>query len=108
MTESDIQTAIRIRASELGITLFRNNTGKVQGKDGRWHVFGLCVGSSDLIGYRTIKITQEHLGMEIAQFTAVEIKTKTGRVRPDQERFLDTVRASGGFSLIARQPEDLT
>ncbi len=37
--------------------IFRNNTGAVTTADGRFITFGLCKGSSDLIGWTEIEIT---------------------------------------------------
>ena len=108
MTEADIQTAIRIRASQLNITLFRNNVGEsIDAKSGRRIRYGLCRGSSDLIGWTPVTITADHVGSVIAQFTAIEVKTPTGRVRPEQQQFIAVVSAAGGRALIARSPEDI-
>jgi len=63
---------------------------------------GLCVGSSDLIGYRRIEIA----GQRVAQFVAIEVKAPRGRARQGQGQFLDQIRAAGGCSAIARSVED--
>jgi ribosomal protein S19 len=49
-----------------------------------------------LIGYRKVTVTPEMVGQEIAQFAAVEVKTARGRVRPEQQRFIEHVRGAGG------------
>lgn len=109
MTESDIQTQVRIRASELGLVLFRNNVGEcTDSKTGRRVKFGLCTGSSDLIGWTPVTITPEHIGQTVAVFTAVEVKTPTGRVSPAQKNFIERCQASGAIGIIARQPGDIT
>lgn len=63
-------------------------------------------GGSDLIGFTPIVVTQAMVGMKIAVFTAVEVKTATGRPSPDQLRFVTYVKENGGYSGIARSPED--
>ena len=59
-------------------------------------------GGSDLIGYRRVRVTPEMVGQEIAQFAAVEVKTPRGRVRPEQQQFIEHIRSAGGIAGIAR------
>lgn len=84
-----------IALSESGCLIWRNNTGILKDKTGRPIKFGLCKGSSDLIG-----LTPS------GQFLAVECKTATGRFRPEQTAFIDAVRKKGGRAGIARSVED--
>lgn len=108
MRESDIQNAIMIALSEAGCTVWRNNVGTGwQGRMSRTRMgsvllddprplhAGLCVGSSDIIG-----ITAD------GRFLAVEVKTKTGRVSDEQQRFIDAVRRKGGVAGVARSVEE--
>jgi hypothetical protein len=105
----------RIRAAHAGRgVLFRNNVGTAyQGQMGsingdrvllypRFVEFGLCKGSSDLIGWTEITITPDMVGKRIAVFTAVEVKTKTGRVSDEQKRFIKNVNDAGGIAKIER------
>ena len=55
-------------------------------------------GMSDLTGW-----TQRD---GVAVFTAIEVKTETGRVTPEQVAFLETVRRAGGIAGVARSVED--
>ena len=64
--------------------------------------FGLCEGSGDLIGYRQVVITEAMVGTKIAVFTSCEVKTETGRVRPEQENWLAHISGAGGIAFIAR------
>ena len=107
MKEKDIQTLIRIEASRCGLTVFRNNVGQGYTVDGAPIKFGLCPGSSDLVGWETVTITSAMVGRSIAVFTALEVKTATGRIRSDQQRFIDIVRQSGGYAAVVRSPEDI-
>lgn len=75
-------------------------------KKAEWIRYGLCVGSSDLIGFRTLKITPDMVGKEIAQFVAVEVKSKRGRVSQEQKAFLALVEEMGGRAGVARSLSD--
>jgi hypothetical protein len=39
-------------------------------------------------------------------FTSIEVKTRTGKLRPEQEQWLKVVRAAGGIAGVARSVED--
>lgn len=88
------------------VRLFRNNVGTCKAADGRFVRFGLCTGSSDLIGLKSVVITPDMVGQRVAVFCAVEVKTPKGRVTEEQQRFLDFVKRSGGIAGVARSPED--
>ena len=108
MTESEIQAAVmRKLGSRPDTRIFRNHTGSVQDRHGRWHTFGLAKGSADLIGWQSIEITADMVGQRIAQFLSVEVKTPTGRVRPEQEAWARTVNAHGGRAVVVRSADDL-
>jgi hypothetical protein len=68
--------------------------------------YGLQPGSSDLIGWRTVTITPEMVGQQVAVFTSIEVKTPTGRVKPEQQQWLDAVLSAGGIAGVARSVED--
>ena len=106
MTEQSIQQHIRISCSTGNTRLFRNNTGTLRDQHGRPVSFGLARGSSDLIGYRTVTITPDMVGQQVAVFTSVEVKTPTGRIRPEQRAWMETVQAAGGIAGVARSVED--
>ncbi len=96
--EHDIQTAIRKVLARLpDLILWRNNTGatRVQNRIIR---FGLCVGSSDLVGILA----------PAGRLVALEVKSSAGRTTPAQEVFLALVRKHGGFAAVVRSvPEAL-
>lgn len=119
-TEAHIQAACRLAIGrEPHVRLFRNNVGEA------WHgrvanrstdaltllrptriVYGLCDGSSDLIGWTTVTITPEMVGQRVAVFTAGEVKRPGVTVPAHQERFLDAVRAAGGRAGVIRSAAD--
>jgi hypothetical protein len=106
VTEQQIQQHIRLTCSTGATRLFRNNTGTLRDQHGRPVSFGLARGSADLIGWRTVTITPEMVGQQVAVFTSIEVKTATGRVRPEQQQWLDAVQAAGGIAGVARSVAD--
>jgi len=105
-SEQTIQQHIRLACSSGNCRLFRNNTGTLKDANGRPVQFGLCKGSADLIGWTTRTITPDMVGQQVAVFTSIEVKTPTGRIRPEQQAWLDTVQAAGGIAGVARSVED--
>ena len=105
-SEQSIQQHIRLTCSTGATRLFRNNTGTLRDQHGRPVSFGLCKGSADLIGWRTVMITPEMVGQQVAVFTSIEVKTPAGRVKPEQQQWLDAVQAAGGIAGVARSVED--
>lgn len=89
---------------KLGARLYRNNVGKLQDKRGQWVAYGLCPGSSDLIGWHTVTISPDMVGSQVAVFVAVEVKTtdRRSQVTDEQERFLQVVTQAGGMAFVAR------
>ena len=85
---------------------WRNNTGQLPDANGRPIKFGLCVGSSDIIGVAPVTITQEMVGQTLALFLAVECKTAIGQPTDAQLRFIKAVNAKGGRAGIARCADD--
>ena len=105
-SEQTIQQHIRIACSKGDTRLFRNNTGTLRDQHGRPVQFGLCKGSADLIGWTSRTITPEMVGQQVAIFTSIEVKTPTGRVRPEQKTWLDAVAKAGGIAAVARSVAD--
>ncbi len=86
--------------------LFRNNVGTATTSTGSVVKFGLCPGSSDLIGWTTIQITPEMVGRSVAVFTAIEVKSATGRASKKQKNFIKRIHDCGGIAGIARSLDD--
>ncbi len=105
-TETALLTRLLLRCSQLGARIFRNNVGRLKDARGRVVTYGLCVGSSDLIGYVPVVIGPEHVGRTLAVFVAIEAKSATGRLRPEQQAFLRVVQGHGGLACVARSVED--
>lgn len=118
MSEHRIQNEIRLAISGKA-TLFRNNVGTAwigdtsKLKDGsvlirnpRVFHAGLCEGSSDLIGWRSLTITPDMVGQTVAVFAALEVKSKTGRATAGQKNFCARVKEAGGFAGIVKSPDE--
>jgi len=94
-SEANVLGDVMIALSKAGATVWRQNTGALQDKSGRLVRYGLCVGSSDVIGI-----------CPDGRFLAIEVKAQGGRVTPEQVKFLDAVKAKGGRAGVARCVED--
>lgn len=106
MSEQQTQQQIRLELSRGPVRLWRNNTGALRDQRGQLVRYGLCEGSSDLIGYRTITVTPDMVGQKVAVFTAIEVKAPRGRTTPQQEAFLALVTEAGGLAGVARSTSD--
>ena len=106
--ETILQQNIRLAlGTKSNLRLFRNETGKLPDpRTGRYIQFGLAKGSSDLIGFKTVKVTPDMVGQEIAQFVSLEIKTETGKLTKMQHNWLQKVKTSGGIVGVARTVKD--
>ena len=127
MGERDIQNSILLQCSRGDTRLFRNNValgwagdaqqirhaGAVQVRPGDVVIrsarplhAGLCKGSSDLIGWRSVEITPYMVGQRVAGCAGVEGEAETGRQSPAQKQFIAQVRAAGGIAGIARSADE--
>lgn len=96
----------KVTAGNLRATAQSLRPGDVVIRSGRPLHAGLCIGSSDLVGYRSEIVTSQMVGSRVAVFAAVEVKSSTGRPTAQQTRFLDHIRNAGGRSGIARSIDD--
>ena len=101
--ETTLQNEIRMALSKVGVTNWRNNTGALRDKDGRLVRYGLCTGSSDIIGIKPVKITEDMVGQVIGQFVAIEVKTPGKHPTEAQKKFLKAVRRAGGVGEVIRR-----
>jgi len=131
--ETSLVKNFMMRASKLGSRLFRNNVGMGWAPAGRasnivavkrnqlvqchpgdvvvrkarpLHA-GLAKGSSDLIGWTPVVVTEDMVGKTIALFTAGEVKTEKGRATDEQKNFIETVKRHGGLADVIRTEDDL-
>ena len=106
--ETKIQQQIRLGlGTRPDLRLFRNQVGQLPDpRTGRPVQFGLAKGSADLVGWKTVTVTPDMLGQQIAVFTSIEVKTPNGRLSGPQRNWLHTVQTAGGIAGVARSPED--
>ena len=100
---------IRLALSRAGAVVWRNNVGLAwYGKNREIPVkYGLCNGSSDLIGFIPVLITPEMVGRTIAAFVAIECKKPAGSRRTDEQKnFVRVVHGAGGMAGFARTAEE--
>lgn len=103
---------LRIFGNETGQGWVGKPVGPVNGRgimlqNARRIRFGLCPGSSDLIGIQSVVITPAMVGRTVGVFLAAECKAGTGRASADQRAFLDMVRDRGGIAVVARSADDV-
>ena len=103
--ELAVQNAIRLEHGAGPARLWRNNTGALKDATGRLVRYGLCPGSSDLIGLRQVTITPDMVGQRLAVFAAVEVKDR-GRPTEQQAAFLNLIQQAGGLAGVARSVAD--
>lgn len=106
MSETRLVREVLLHGSRLGSKLFRNNVGRLRAENGQWVAYGLCVGSSDVIGWTSIVVTPEMVGRTLAVFTAFECKVGRRVTTTEQGAFLSAVKAQGGIAAVVRQLAD--
>jgi hypothetical protein len=121
VTESTLYPLLQLAASEAGARLWRQNVGTAwrgevtRNRDGSILIrrpmivhFGLATGSADLIGWAPHRVTEADVGRTLAVFLSVEAKAAKGRMRAEQQAWLDAVKAAGGIGIVARSVDDFT
>lgn len=68
---------------------------------------GLIKGSGDLIGWTPLLIREEHIGQTVAVFMSLEIKTRTGRMTPEQNTWLRAINLAGGVGRVITQDDSV-
>lgn len=107
--ETVLQNRIRLAVSSRcgDVTMFRNHTGALRDlRTGQMVRFGLAPGSPDLVGWKSVVVTEEMVGQRLAIFCGLEVKIPSGRVREDQVKFLDRLRSAGGVAAVVRSEEE--
>lgn len=95
MKEIDVQNSIRLALNPYAI-VFRANVGSFQTADGRTITTGLPKGFSDLFGFRKSD----------GKIFFIEVKNERGRLRKEQEHFLNAMKDHGVIAGVARSPEE--
>lgn len=84
-TEAELTSAIRALLKNVGVFAWKQWQGPMSQPRG----------VSDIIGVFN------------GRFLAIEVKAAGGRVTPEQERFIETVRRHGGIAFVARSIDDV-
>lgn len=101
--ESDLLNDARIEyAGDNTVRMFRNNVGMLCDKYGNVVRYGLCTGSSDLIGFKSVQITPSMVGHWLAVFVAAEAKAPKAYPSQQQRDFIRTVLELGGRAGVFR------
>ena len=82
------------------------SAGDVVISDARPFQTGVPKGFPDLAGWTVKTVTQDMVGSDVAIFTGIEVKSKTGRLAPHQKAIIDIIDKSGGISGVARSVEE--
>ena len=94
--ETALMNSIMLALSQAGFMVFRNNCGAWKDPSGRVIRYGVGgKGGSDLLV----------IGKD-GVFCAIEVKTTTGRIRPEQLTFIAAVQKAGGRAGVARSVQD--
>ncbi len=111
-SEQAVQQRVRLKSSQQGRRMWRNNVGAVTAEDGRHIRFGLAnesapqnkiLKSSDLIGVTPVVITPEMVGQTVGVFTAFEIKREAWHFTNSEREqaqlaFINLVNSLGGIA----------
>ena len=89
-------------------TFYSNPCGGVRTASGGFMHFGVGrPGGSDRIGYESIVITPEMVGLRVAVFAVVELKRpKGGVLSPEQLEFLQRTADDGGIAIVTSNPQE--
>lgn len=78
------------------VLLWRNNTGRLQDRTGRWVQYGLGLGSPDLVG----------ILRPSGQLLAVEVKMPGKKPESHQEAWHRAARDAGAIVIVAHSVEE--
>lgn len=95
MKEIDVQNSIRLALNPYAV-VFRANVGSFKTTDGRTVTTGLPKGFSDLFGFRKLD----------GKIFFIEVKNERGRLRKEQEHFINTMKQQGAIAGVARSAEE--
>ncbi len=118
MSESAVQSRVRLDAAQRGILLWRNNKGAYQDERGNFVRYGLCndtkklsdsIRSADLIGICPVEVTSTMVGHILGQFVSVEVKEGgwkfTGTEHElAQRKWAELIISRGGRAVFATGP----
>jgi len=121
MSEAAIQQRVRLKVSQAGDRLFRNNVGVLRNDQGVPVRYGLAnessqmnkvLKSSDLIGITRVLITPDHVGSYLGVFTAYETKKGDWTYKGNdhevaQWNFIKLVSSLGGIGKFINNADQI-
>lgn len=127
MKESALLKKFLLEYSRIGNRLFRANSGMGWAGKSEHHMKkatvvvnsgdvvirkarpfrGMPKGTPDMIGWTSIKVTEEMVGKKVAVFTGFEAKTKNVKATKEQKNFIEAIKSAGGISSIVRKIDDV-
>ena len=121
--ESTVSQETQIRATHYNCILMRNNSGALLDSEGRLVRFGLGnvskkhqdrIKSSDLIGFKKVRITPDMVGKDVAVITVIEVKKeawnpdkKFDKRETAQSNFITWIKNNGGLGGFVNCAEKL-
>lgn len=106
MNENQVtHEVLRVLAHRRDIRLFRNQVGLARHGD-RVVRTGLVPGSADFIGWKSVVIGPEMVGLRVARFLSLEIKGTITAIQDNQDNWQSRVYRAGGIALIVRSAGD--
>lgn len=107
MSETQLVRELLLYGSTLGARLYRNNVGVLRDARGAYIRYGLCPGSSDVIGWTPYTVKMSDVGRTLAVFTAFEAKVGRNVTTTEQGAFLSAVKQQGGIAAVVRRLSDV-
>jgi hypothetical protein len=92
-----LRDVLAMLALEPDLAVWRQNTGALPDPSGRLIRFGLCIGSSDIIGILA----------PTGRFLAIEVKRPGEKPTKLQTLFLAAIRRWGGFATVVHSAIDV-
>ena len=91
--ETNIQNKIMIELSAAGWMVWRNNTGS----------FRAMNDPNRIIKVGQVGITADMVGQTVGVCVGIEVKTATGKQRPEQKRWQEVFERHGGVYQLRRE-----
>ena len=100
--ETNIQNRIMLELSAAGWMVWRNNTGSFRTMNDPNRIIKVGqVGSPDILAVRPTVITADMVGQTIGVCVGIEVKTATGKQRPEQNNGRKCLSGTVAFTSCA-------
>jgi hypothetical protein len=120
-SEAAVQQRVRLKVSQQGGRVWRNNVGALMDQHDRMIRYGLCnetkalnqsIKSADLIGITPIVITDVHIGQTLGVFTSYEVKASGWKYKATKREIAQAAWAAlvvslGGIAKFITDEEEV-